>query len=268
MLKNIKSEIKEIRKLIIETALNGGRGHIASALSIADFIFYVYKNFNISKKNHKNSDRDIFILSKGHGCLALYSTLYYFNFFKKSELVNFCKFDSNIGGHPEYNHLPGIEATTGALGHGLPIAVGNALGSKLKKLNNYTIVLIGDGELNEGSNWESFLSASKNQLNKLIVCIDRNRLQSYASTQEVLPLYNLKNKLSTFGANVLECDGNNYKEVDKNIKKIKKYKSNFNIIILNTIKGKGLPIIENNNNWHHKSNISNEDKKRLLMEIK
>lgn len=268
MAKNTKSEIKEIRKLIIKTALNGGRGHIASALSIADFIFYVYKNFNISKKNYKKTDRDIFILSKGHGCLALYASLHYFNFFKKKELDNFCKFDSNIGGHPEYNHLPGIEATTGALGHGLPIAVGNALGSKLKNLNNYTIVLIGDGELNEGSNWESFLSASKNKLNKLIVCIDKNKFQSYASTKEVLPLNNLKSKLSSFGANVFECDGNSYKDIDKNMQKITKSKKNFNIIILNTIKGKGLPIIENNNNWHHKSNISNEDKTKLLMEIR
>ena len=268
MQKNIKSRIKEVRKSIIETALNGGRGHIASALSIADFIFYVYENFNISKKNCYKIDRDIFILSKGHGCLALYSCLNYFDFFKKNELVNFCKFNSKIGGHPEYNHLPGIEATTGALGHGLPIAVGNAMGSRLKKIKNYTIVLVGDGELNEGSNWESFLSASKNKLNKLIVCIDRNKFQSYASTNEVLPLDNLKEKLGSFGANIYECDGNNYYDIDKNIKLIRKNKLNFNIIILNTIKGKGLPSIENNNNWHHKSNISNEDKQKLLMEIK
>ena len=268
MQKLIKNEIKQVRRLVIETALNGGRGHIASALSMVDIIYYIYKKFNISKANYKKIDRDIFILSKGHGCLALYSTLFYFNFFKKNELLNFCKYKSNIGGHPELNHLPGIEASTGALGHGLPISVGHAFGAKLKKINNFTIALLGDGELNEGSNWEALLSASKNKLSNLIVCIDNNGYQSFGKINEVMPLVSLKSKFKAFGSTVYECNGNNYIEIDNIFKKIKNTsRDNFSTIIFKTIKGKGLLSIEKNNNWHHKSNISDDDKKKLLMEI-
>ena len=178
-----------LRRLIIRAFEGGGRGHLGSSMSLVEImraLFDKILNYDVSNPNWEKRDRLVF--SKGHGCLALYVLLAEKGFISHNDLDTFCRFESVLGGHPEFGKIPGVEASTGALGHGLPIGVGMAIASKLKNLKNRIIVILGDGEINEGSNWEAALSASKHKLNNLIAIIDYNKLQSYGETREVLDL--------------------------------------------------------------------------------
>ena len=171
---------KDLRKLVIKMISVGRRGHIGPALSLIEILRVLYDSILKYNSNEpKWSNRDRFILSKGHGCLALYAILADKEFFKMEELDNFCEPKSILGGHPERDKIPGVEASTGALGHGMPIAVGIALAAKIKNKDYKTYVVTGDGEINEGSVWEAAMSASKHKLNNLCVLIDHNKLQSY-----------------------------------------------------------------------------------------
>ena len=177
---------KFLRRLIIKCIEAGGRGHVGPAMSLVEILRVLYDQFLIyDSKNTKLKTRDRFILSKGHGCLALYAILADKGFFSKEELSNTCEPKSILGGHPE-TKVPGVEASTGALGHGLPIGVGMALAAKLKKEKHRIVVVIGDGESDEGSIWESAMSASKHKLSNLIVLLDYNKIQSYSFVEEVL----------------------------------------------------------------------------------
>jgi transketolase len=194
---------KELRKLIVQMVEIEKRGHIGPALSIMEILRVLYDSFlKYNPKSPDWDDRDRFILSKGHGCLALYSILADKGFFSLDELKTFCKFDSILGGHPERGKVPGVEASTGALGHGLPIGVGIAISAKLKNNNYRVVVVTGDGEINEGSIWESALSASKHKLTNLTVIVDYNKIQSYGTTKEVLDLEPLVDKWRAFGFEV------------------------------------------------------------------
>ena len=171
---------KFLRKLIVKALVGGGRGHMGSAMSLVEILRVLYDRFIIfDPKNLKKRNRDRLILSKGHGCLALYSILVDKKFFSKELLNNTSKIGSILGGHPEYSKVPGVEASTGALGHGLPIAVGMTLAAKIKKEKHKIYVVVGDGEINEGSVWEATLSASKHNLSNLKVFVDYNKIQSY-----------------------------------------------------------------------------------------
>lgn len=269
-MKSNRNKSIEIRRLILDSIKKYGRGHIGSAFSIVEILISVYSFFNISKKNINSEDRDRFILSKGHGCLALYAILCMKNFFSKKVLFSFCEPSSILGGHPEYGKIPGIEASTGSLGHGLPIATGMAL--SLKRKNNKTskvIVLLGDGEMGEGSNWEAFLISAKYQLNNLIIIIDYNKLQSYSSIKDVQPLEPLTKKLKSFELNVKEVDGHDLEALNNIFNEISKDKKNNlpTVLIANTIKGKGLKNSENNLEWHHKSGLDEEKIEKLKNEI-
>ena len=236
-----------LRSLIIKAIIGGGRGHIGPALSMVEIIRVLYDNFMKFKYNKiKWELRDRYILSKGHGCLALYSVLAYKKFFEVEELFNFCKYNSILGGHPEVT-IPGVEASTGALGHGLPIGVGMAISLKNKKINSKVFVHMGDGEINEGSIWEAALSASKHQLNNLIVIIDYNKMQSAGPVKNILNMEPLKSKWSSFGFNVYECNGHDVLNIKEIFQKIYDDKGNApKILIAHTIKGKGIKIAENN----------------------
>ena len=178
-----------LRKLIIKCLEAEGRGHIGAAMSLVEILRVLYDKFLFyDPKNIKLKSRDRFILSKGHGCLALYAVLADKNFFNKKELINACKSKSILGGHPEHGKVPGVEASTGALGHGLPIGVGMALAAKLKKEKQRIVVIVGDGEINEGSIWESAIIAAKHNLNNLIVILDYNKIQLYGFVKEVSKL--------------------------------------------------------------------------------
>ena len=184
---------------MIETLLHAGRGHLASALSLVEILRVLYDDFmKYDHGNPRDPDRDRFILSKGHGCLALYAILADKGFFPKSELRNFCARDSILGGHPEYGKIPGVETSTGALGHGLPLGIGFALNAKYEKNEYRTIVVLGDGECQEGSVWEAALSAAQHKLNNLLVIVDYNKLQSAGAVADIAELEPFSDKWRSF----------------------------------------------------------------------
>ncbi len=180
-------------------------------------------------------------------------------FIKKSDLKTFCEPNSILGGHPEKNKIPGVEASTGSLGHGLPIGVGMSLAAKLNKEKHKIFVILGDGEMNEGSNWEALMTASKHKLDNLTIIIDRNKLQSYGKTEDILSIEPLKDKLKSFGSEVKDTDGHDVNNLKKILKKTPFKKGKVSALICNTTKGKGLNFAENKGEWHHKSNLSEQE---------
>ena len=247
-------ELKSIdyRKKILEIIFNGGAGHTAGSLSCIDILNVLYNNIlDINPRNFNNYDRNHFIQSKGHSVEALYTVLCDIGFFSKDDLSTLNKFDSHFIGHPT-KKIPGIEHNTGALGHGLSVAVGMAIGFKLDKKNHKVYTLLGDGELSEGSIWEALLSANKYYLDNLVVIIDRNKLQITGKTEDVNPIEPLKEKFNAFNLSTKEVDGNSVKELNNILANTPFEKNKVNLIIANTTKGKGISFMENEAIWHHK----------------
>lgn len=254
-----------LRELILLGLEGGQRGHIGSSMSLVEILRVLYDDVMFySKKNPKLLNRDRLILSKGHGCLALYAMLVDKGFLRKKHLFDFCKSGSILGGHPDHN-IPGVEAITGSLGHGLSIGIGIALALKIKKINSKVYVILGDGEMNEGSNWEAFMSASKHNLDNLIVLIDNNNLQTYGTPKEVAGLDKIKNKLLSFGFNVKEINGHSVNQIKSAL--IKKKQTKPIGIICKTLKGKGIDFAENKAEWHHKSSLSKKDISDLRLSL-
>ena len=257
-----------LRKMAIKTLDSGKRAHLGSAMSIMELIRVLYDNFLCYEiANPKDLNRDRFILSKGHGCLALYVVLADKGFFDEKELLCFCHADSILGGHPEYGKIPGVEASTGSLGHGVSIGVGMALAAKLQNRKSRVIVIVGDGETNEGSVWEAAMSAAKHQLSNLTVIIDYNKIQSYGFISEVLDLEPMAEKWASFGFAVEEINGHDIAAIQKSFSQLP-----FNIqkptaLICHTIKGKGFSFAENNPTWHHKSNLNDADIQKMYDSI-
>jgi transketolase len=252
-------KIKDLKKIILKTAFTANEGHIASAFSILDVLYVLYnETLNINNVNLNENNRDRFILSKGHSSLGLYSVLAEKGFFEKEELSLFCKYSGILGGHPDYLKVPGVEASTGSLGHGFPIAVGIALGYKIRKYTNQIVVLIGDGESNEGSIWESAAIAAHHNLNNLTCVVDYNH-----STDRALNMNDIYSKFESFGWEGEIIDGHNHQEISAALNK----KTNHpKIIIANTIKGMGIKLMENNPEWHHKV-PSTEQLNNFLIEL-
>ena len=251
---------KLLRRYVIDAMRGGGRGHLGSSMSMIEILRVLYDSvLKYDVKNPESADRDRFVLSKGHGCLALYAILADKGFLPISELESFCRPTSRLGGHPERGKVPGVEASTGALGHGLPIAVGLALAMRLQKRNSRVFVLTGDGEINEGSNWEAGMAASKHKLSNLTVMVDYNKLQSYGKTSEVLDLEPLVDKFKSFGFVTHEVDGHDVVALEAIFKKLPFSDSAPSAIICHTIKGKGFPFAEGNPEWHHKSGMTETD---------
>ena len=251
---------KLLRRYVIDAMRGGGRGHLGSSMSMIEILRVLYDSvLKYDVKNPESTDRDRFVLSKGHGCLALYAILADKGFLPISELESFCRPTSRLGGHPERGKVPGVEASTGALGHGLPIAVGLALAMRLQKRNSRVFVLTGDGEINEGSNWEAGMAASKHKLSNLTVMVDYNKLQSYGKTSEVLDLEPLVDKFKSFGFVTHEVDGHDVVALEAIFKKLPFSDSAPSAIICHTIKGKGFPFAEGNPEWHHKSGMTETD---------
>ena len=198
---------------------------------------------------NKTNDRNRFILSKGHGCLAYYSALCEFGFVNEKDLENFENNNSPLLGHPVKNKNIGIDFSTGSLGMGLGLGIGVALSLKKLNLDKIVYVLMGDGECNEGSVWEAGMSAAKFKLNNLVVIIDRNKFQQTGTNEEIMTNANLKDKWISFNWDVIEIDGHNIKELYSAFSKKSIEKPI--MIIANTIKGKGFDFSENNNEWHH-----------------
>lgn len=241
---DLKTLSTQVRENIINMAAGGGC-FIGSALSCSDIILYLYTNFlKISKDNPSAVDRDYFFLSKGHAVPALYATLAELGYFEKERLSNHLKPSDDIYWHPN-RKIPGVEYHSGSLGQLLSISIGVAFDLQLKNAENKVVCLMGDGELNEGSVWESFMIASAYHLENLIVIIDRNKIQANMKTEELIPLEPLDLKLLSFGLNVQTIDGHSFEEISKALSPSNITAGKPNVIIANTERGKGLPGIEN-----------------------
>ena len=268
-IKNIKNFASRVRKNILEMAVSAGAGsaHFGGALSITEIVSTLFAHqMKIDKKNPKWEERDRFILSKGHACLAYYAALSEIGYISKEELKTFEKNDTNLLGHPVANRNLGIDFSNGSLGMGLSLGIGVAIASKKKKKNFDVYVIVGDGECNEGSVWESAMAAPHFKLDNLYVVIDKNNFQQTGSNEEIMNVANLKDKWSSFGWYTVELDGHNIEELYNFFNKgktINKPKA----IIANTVKGKGFSFSENNNDWHH-SILSKSFYEKAMNELK
>jgi transketolase len=259
---------RKLRQTIVKAIKAGNRGHVGSSFSLVEILRVLYDDvLKYDPENPRWAGRDRCILSKGHGCLALYAVLADKGFFPESELWKFCKADGILGGHPEYGKVPGVEASTGSLGHGLSIGIGMALNARFEAASYRVFVVISDGESNEGSVWEAALCAAKHKLSNLVVLLDYNKQQSYGTTYEVLDLDPLADKWRAFGFAVAEVDGHSVPELRAALARAPFERDRPSIIICHTIKGKGVSFVENNLNWHHKNKISHEEMEGLMKEL-
>jgi transketolase len=241
-----------IRRNILRLIRAGEAGHVGGALSTVEIMTALYFNLlNIDPANPKWKERDRFVLSAGHKCLVLYAALAERGFFDKSVLDTYGALDSKIPGHPNMHKLPGVESNTGALGHGLSIAGGMALGLRIDKSPAKVYVLMGDGELAEGSNWEAASAASMHKLENLIVFIDRNKLQISGPTIEVMSYEPLDERWRSFGWGVKVIDGHNLETIINTVKKAPFEKGKPSVIIADTVKSKGLSFAEGKLNYHY-----------------
>jgi len=263
---NSTKEIADfVKKTVIKMTSYGNSSHVGSCLSIADIVSVLYgRVLNFSPKNPRSDSRDIFILSKGHAGAAVYAVLSRVGFFDKEVLKSHYQDGSILSGHVSHKGVPGVEFSTGSLGHGLPVAVGMALGYKIDKMSNRVFVLMSDGELDEGSNWEAILFAAHHKLGNLVAIVDRNKLQSIKSTEETLSLEPLAEKIQAFGWKVREIDGHNHNDIIEACRSDGDPSPTF--IIANTTKGKGVSFMENQVLWHYRS-PQGEELDRALDEL-
>ena len=250
----------DLRRQVVRMFEHSRRGHLGATYSLMEILRVLYDDilrYDPTRPDWKQRDRCI--LSKGHGCLALYVILADKGFFPEKELWKFCKPDGILGGHPDALKIPGVEASTGALGHGLSIGVGMALNSRFEKTGYRVFVVLGDGECNEGSVWEAALSAGNRCVSNLCLLVDYNKQQSYDSTYAVQNLEPLADKLKSFGFAVAEADGHNVSALRDVLSRVPLDDGKPTAIICHTVKGKGIPYAENNLAWHHKSKIADDD---------
>lgn len=262
----LKGIAKGVRKDILNMIFKAGSGHPGGSLSCVEILvgLYFYK-MRVDPKNPQWQNRDLFVLSKGHCCPALYTVLAHKGFFPKEELITFRKLNSRLQGHA-YKGVPGVEASTGSLGQGLSIANGMAIAAKYDKKDIKIYCLLGDGEIDEGQVWEAIMSASFRKLDNLCAIIDRNKVQQDGRTDTIKDLEPIKDKWEACGWQVIEIDGHNIKEVTGALDKVDKIKKRPSVIIAYTTKGKGVSFMENKSEWHGKA-PNREELERALRDI-
>ena len=254
--------------MVLDALEGGGRGHLGPALSLLEIVRALYDSvLNHDPSNPLLVSRDRFVLSKGHGCLGLFTVLADHGYFPTSELRGFCGFESNLGGHPERATLPGIEFSTGALGHGLSVGIGMAMASRLRNEKWRTFVLLGDGELNEGSVWEGAMHASQHQLGALTVIVDFNRMQASGDIDSIVSLAPLVAKWEAFGFEVTEVNGHDVEQLAEVLGNSRKPHGKPRVVIAHTVKGKGFVSAENSTAWHHKAKITKDEISSLRAEV-
>jgi transketolase len=264
-IKNLEEISLKVREHIIRMSGNGGC-FIGASLSCVDIIVYLYSKFlNINSENINDIERDYLFLSKGHDVPALYGTFAEIGFIDKQRLSNHLKTNDNIYWHPNTN-IPGIEFHSGSLGHLLSVAIGVALDCKTKKQKNKIVVILGDGELNEGSNWEACLIASAYKLDNLVLVVDRNHFQANMRTEELIPIEPLDEKFEKFGLATGTIDGHKFDEMSMIFSQIPFEKGKPSVIITETLRGKGLPSIEAQaDRWF--CNFSDDEVGMLIAEL-
>jgi transketolase len=252
-MKNLKALSYDLRKNVLDMIVEGKAGHIGGDMSVMDILVELYfDQMNISPENMDDPNRDRFIMSKGHSVEALYAVLAEKGFFPIEQVISeFSKFGSKFIGHPN-NKLPGIEMNSGSLGHGLPVSVGMALAGKMNHSDYRVYVVMGDGEIAEGSVWEGAMAAHQYKLDNLCAVVDRNRLQISGCTEDIMAHDVQEERWGSFGWHVISIDGNNYDELKAAFEEAKNTKGQPTVVIANTVKGCGSSVMENKANWHHK----------------
>jgi transketolase len=249
---------KLLRLKILQAAYKAGGGHVGGSYSIIDIILFLYSYvLKLDPKNPNIPSRDRLILSKGHSCLALYACMEKYGFLNEGELQTFLELDSRLAGHSEHFLIPGIEISTGSLGHGLGVSAGIALAGKKMNKEWKVICILGDGECNEGSIWESFMFINQHKLKNLITIIDFNKQESLDLTEKILSIEPLAKKIRAFGLNPIEIDGHSFLAIAEAIEN--SYSSETpSVIIAHTIKGRGVDFMEGATKWHYRSPTESE----------
>ncbi|MEA2948935.1 MAG: transketolase [Alphaproteobacteria bacterium] len=248
---------RDLRRLIVRGLEGGGRGHVGSSMSLVEILRVLYDDVMAYRPAEPRwPGRDRMILSKGHGCLALYALLIDKGFIPPESLDTFCHRDSILGGHPEASKVAGVEASTGSLGHGLSFGVGMALAQRIRRSDSRVFVVMGDGEINEGSVWEAAMCAGKHKLANLTALVDYNKIQSAGFTRDIQDLEPLVEKWRAFGFAAIDVDGHDVPALRALFRKIPLQPDRPTAIICHTVKGKGIAFAENDPDWHHKSRFA------------
>lgn len=252
-MRNLQKTVKQVNTSILNMVTSGKSSHVGSALSCADILTVLYfEVMNIDPHHPDDPNRDRFILSKGHGCTAQYAVLAELGFFPKERLRTYYKKDGLLG-HATYQMVPGLEVSTGSLGHGLGIGVGMAYAAKLDAKSYRVFVVVGDGECNEGSIWEAALAAPQWKLDNLVVIVDANNIQGCGTTIDILNLEPFKEKWESFGWAVKEVDGHDLSKINSTLHTLPFEPGKPSLLIAHTVKGKGVSFMENTVEWHYKS---------------
>ncbi|MBU0579806.1 MAG: transketolase [Candidatus Margulisbacteria bacterium] len=261
----VEEKAKNIRKNIIKMLAEAGSGHPGGSLSATDILAALFFGgvFKYDPKNIHWEDRDYFILCKGHGAPALYATMAEAGFFPEKELMTLRKLGSKFQGHPDRNHLPGIEVSTGSLGQGLSVAVGMALGLRLDGKGNRVFAVLGDGEIQEGQVWEAAMNAAHKKVDNLIAFLDRNELQIDGRTEQIKAIEPVRQKWEAFGWKTFEIDGHNIQQILDVIEQAKKVKNMPVMVIAHTVKGKGVSFMEGKVNYHGVAPSREEEEKAM-----
>ena len=255
----------EIRKGIVTALHSAKAGHPGGSLSATEIFTYLYfEEMNVDPKDPKKADRDRFVLSKGHTAPGLYSTLAQKGFFPKEDLVTLRHTGSYLQGHPDMNHIPGVDMSSGSLGQGISAAVGMAIAGKLDNADYRVYTLLGDGEIQEGQVWEASMLAAHRKLDNLVVIVDNNNLQIDGAITEVNSPYPIDKKFEAFNFHVINIDGNDFDQIDAAFKEAKTVKGQPTAIIAKTVKGKGVSFMENQVGWHGKA--PNDEEYKIAME--
>lgn len=261
-----KEKCREIRNLVLTSKYKSKSAHTGTAFSAIEILVYLYYDFLKTDFSKKNPERDFFILSKGHAAAAMYAILYSKGAISKETFDSVDCDGSYLGDHIN-SEVPGVEYSLGSLGHGLSVASGIALSSKLAKINNKIVVLLGDGECNEGMVWEAASFAPMQKLNNLIAIVDFNKWQGFGRSTDFSDLSKFASRWESFGWNVLEIDGHDFKAIDTALNSKLKNPERPLVIIANTIKGKGVNFMEDTLEWHYKS-MNEEQYKEAQKDLK
>ncbi len=252
-IEDLKSTSNQIRKKVLKMVYKAQSGHLGGSFSVAEILTVLYfKAMRLDIENPEWPDRDRLVPSKGHCAPMIYAALALKKMIEPETLDDFRQTGCILQGHPCMNKVPGIDISTGSLGHGLSIGLGMALGARLKKQNFKVYVLLGDGELDEGQNWEAAMAASKYSLSNLIAIVDRNRVQLDGSTEDIMPLEPLAEKWKAFNWKTKTIDGHNIREIIEGLQWAGENMDSPSVLIANTTKGKGVSFMENSHEWHGK----------------